>query len=78
MLKNTNIYKETLLIKNIRKIGNQMGKCVYCKGNVDEGSALDVCEKCGVKVWGLKMFKAIQGNMAASRERGDLEQGNVH
>ena len=55
-----------------------MGKCVYCKGSVVEGSALDVCEKCGVRVWGAKMFKAIQGNMAASKERGDLEQGNVH
>lgn len=53
------------------------GKCVYCKSPVSEGAALDVCDKCGVKVWGLKMFKAIQSNMSASRERGDLEQGNV-
>ena len=54
-----------------------MGKCVYCKGSVSEDSALDVCDRCGVKVWGINMFKAIKNNMAASRERGDLEQGNV-
>jgi hypothetical protein len=54
-----------------------MGKCVYCKGAVIEDSALDVCERCGVKVWGPTMFKAIQSNMAASRERGDLNQGSV-
>lgn len=53
------------------------GKCVYCKGDVKADSALDVCERCGIKVWGIKMFKAIQSNMAASRERGDLEQGHV-
>lgn len=52
-------------------------KCVYCKGNVLEDSALDVCERCGVKVWGPKMFNAIKSSMAASRERGDLEQGSV-
>jgi hypothetical protein len=55
-----------------------MGKCVYCRGEVARDSALDVCDTCGVKVWGHKMFKAIQANMGASRERGDLEQGNVH
>ena len=54
-----------------------VGKCVYCKGKVREDSALDVCDICGVKVWGTKMFKAIQSNMSASKERGDLEQGSV-
>ena len=53
-----------------------MGKCVYCKGDVSNG-ALDVCNRCGVKVWGEKMFKAIVSGMEASKERGDLEQGSV-
>jgi len=55
-----------------------MGKCVYCKTPIADERALDVCDSCGVKVWGPNMFKAIKGNMATSRERGDLEQGNVH
>jgi hypothetical protein len=55
-----------------------MGKCVYCKIQIIDSRALDVCDSCGVKVWGPNMFPAILTNMAASRERGDLEQGNVH
>jgi hypothetical protein len=54
------------------------GKCVYCKGQITGNRALDVCDNCGVKVWGPKMFKAILANMEDSRDRGDLEQGNVH
>ena len=54
-----------------------MGKCVYCKGNVSN-KALDVCDSCGVKVWGQKMFKAIVSGMEASQVRGDLEQGSVN
>ncbi len=54
-----------------------MGKCVYCKGEVSN-KALDVCDRCGVKIWGQKMFKAIVSGMEESKDRGDLEQGNVH
>lgn len=53
-----------------------MGKCVYCKGEVSN-NALDVCNKCGVRVWGDKMFNAIVSQMQASQERGDLNQGSV-
>ena len=54
-----------------------MGKCVYCKSEASN-KALDVCDRCGVKIWGMKMFKAIVSGMEESKERGDLEQGNVH
>ena len=54
-----------------------MGKCVYCKGEVNN-KALDVCDQCGAKIWGPKMFKAIVSNMEGAKDRGDLEQGNVY
>ena len=53
-------------------------KCIYCKGLIEDTSVIDFCERCGVRVWGHKMFNAIKENMEESRERGDLEQGHVH
>ena len=52
-------------------------KCIYCKNPVDDKSVIDFCERCGVSVWGPKMFNAIKSGMENSRERGDLEQGNI-
>jgi len=52
-------------------------KCVYCKSEIPENYALSVCEPCGCKVWGQKMYKAIQENMIAAGETGNLEQGSV-
>ncbi len=51
--------------------------CVYCKGSIDDNSVVDVCESCGINVWGRKMFKAIVDNMENARERGNLNQGLV-
>jgi len=53
-------------------------KCIYCKTIVPDDSVIDFCERCGVGVWGPKMFNAIKTGMEDSRDRGDLEQGNVH
>ncbi len=53
-------------------------KCIYCKCEITSNSVVDFCEKCGIKVWGPKMFNAIKASMEDSRERGDLEQGNVY
>ncbi len=52
-----------------------MARCTYCKCQIPEGRALEVCDRCGIKVWGPKMFKAIQGNMEEARIKGDLNQG---
>lgn len=52
-------------------------KCVYCRGEITDDRAIDVCDSCGVGVWGPKMFKAIKGNMDSAREKGDLFQGSV-
>ncbi|MBU0977937.1 MAG: hypothetical protein KKD18_05965 [Nanoarchaeota archaeon] len=55
-----------------------MGKhCIYCKANIDENSVIDVCQGCGISVWGHKMFAAIVENMQDAREAGNLYQGSV-
>lgn len=52
-------------------------KCIYCKDGVEETSVIDFCERCGIGVWGVKMFNAIVASMEKSREAGDLFQGSV-
>ena len=54
-----------------------MKKCVYCRGEIMDDRAVDVCDRCGVGVWGPKMFKAIRDGMDNAREKGDLMQGSV-
>ena len=49
-----------------------MKKCIYCGTEIPDESVIDFCEKCGVGVWGEKMFKTILKNMEDARERGDL------
>lgn len=51
-----------------------MAKCTYCKRQISDGRALEVCDKCGVSIWGPQMFKAIKENMNEAQEKGDLEQ----
>ncbi|MBU3906889.1 MAG: hypothetical protein KKA64_01430 [Nanoarchaeota archaeon] len=48
-------------------------KCIYCGAAVDDNSVIDFCERCGVMVWGQKMFNTIKKNMEDARESGDLE-----
>ncbi len=52
-------------------------KCIYCKNEIPQESVIDFCEKCGVGVWGPKMFKAIVDQMNTAKDRGDLNQGLV-
>ncbi len=52
-------------------------RCVYCKRGMEEDSVVDVCRSCGHKVWGEKMFKAIEDNMRKAKDAGDLYQGSV-
>jgi uncharacterized UBP type Zn finger protein len=47
-------------------------KCIYCKEKIPEDSVIDFCERCGISVWGEKMFRAIVENMEKARENGDL------
>lgn len=52
-------------------------KCIYCHAQIDEQSVVDVCRRCGIGVWGEKMFAAILQNMNDARDAGDLYQGSV-
>ena len=54
-----------------------MKKCVYCKIDLKEDSVIDVCERCGVGVWGEKMLKTIVRSMQDAESRGSLMQGSV-
>ncbi|MGV8151791.1 MAG: hypothetical protein ACP5OG_01815 [Candidatus Nanoarchaeia archaeon] len=53
-------------------------KCIYCKCNISDESVIDFCERCGIGVWGEKMFNAIVNSMNESKSRGDLHQGSVN
>ncbi len=72
----TNIYIPSLP-KSHRKEENMVRYCIYCKTGVDEHSVIDFCERCGIGVWGEKMFKTIVQNMEKARDAGDLNQGSV-
>jgi hypothetical protein len=52
-------------------------RCIYCKDEIDPNSVVDVCRRCGIGVWGEKMFNAIVANMENARNAGDLNQGSV-
>jgi len=47
-------------------------KCIYCREEISDDCVVDFCEKCGVGVWGEKMFKAIIENMEKARDNEDL------
>lgn len=51
---------------------------MYCKCSIEDEGVVDVCEKCGVGVWGKKMFNAIKENMGNAKKKGDLYQGLVN
>jgi len=52
-------------------------KCIYCQQEISHESVIDFCERCGVGVFGKKMFDTIVSNMEDARDRGDLFQGNI-
>ena len=51
-------------------------KCIYCGAEISDESVIDFCEKCGLGVWGEKMFKTIVNNMERAREKDDLCHSN--
>lgn len=49
-----------------------MQKCMYCGCEIADDRPITVCDLCGGKVWGEKMFNAIKQNMSDARDKGDL------
>lgn len=47
-------------------------KCIYCGTEISDNCVIDFCKRCGIGVWGEKMFNTIIQNMEDARERGDL------
>mgnify|MGYP001614304230 FL=1 len=47
-------------------------KCVYCRQDLQDQRAIDVCDKCGVGVWGQRMFSTILKGMNDANAKGDL------
>lgn len=54
-----------------------MKKCIYCGTGVEEESVIDFCSRCGIGVWGEKMFNTIVKNMEEAREKDDLCATNL-
>ncbi len=54
-----------------------VNKCGFCKVEIPDAQAFEVCEKCGHSIWGDKMYKAIVDNMQGAKTKGDLYQGSV-
>ena len=47
-------------------------KCIYCGCEVADSSVIDFCHRCGIGVFGEKMFYAIVKNMEQARDNDDL------
>lgn len=52
-------------------------KCVYCCSEVPLERTMQICDRCGIKVWGEKMFKAILSSTECEKEKGNMELGRV-
>jgi hypothetical protein len=52
-------------------------KCIYCGSEVSDESVIDFCERCGIGVWGERMFKTIVQSMETARENDDLCYTNL-
>lgn len=53
-------------------------RCVYCKSEINDDRSMEICDRCGVGVWGHKMFSAIKQSTDKARDKGDLCRTNMH
>lgn len=47
-------------------------KCIYCGKEVIDERVVDFCDKCGIGIWGEKMFGVIIQSMEEARDKGNL------
>ncbi len=50
-----------------------MKKCVYCHAEVPAERAMQICDKCGVGVWGKKQWEYTKRITDEAQENGNLE-----
>jgi len=50
-----------------------MRRCVYCNSDLVDDRSMEICDRCGEKVWGKKMFDAIKKTTDEERDKGNLE-----
>lgn len=55
-----------------------MTKCVYCKAEILDGRSMEICDACGNRTWGEKMFETIKRNTDEARDRNDLCRTNMN
>lgn len=53
-------------------------KCIYCGKEIDDLSVIDFCRRCGIGVWGEKMFNAILKNMEDAQEKGNINPKGLY
>jgi len=53
-------------------------RCVYCKSEIHDNRSMEICDRCGVNVWGAKMFSAIRQATDEARDNNDLCRTNMN
>lgn len=53
-------------------------RCVYCKTEINDNRSMEICDRCGVQVWGPKMFDAIKKTTDDARDNDDLCRTNMN
>jgi len=53
-------------------------RCVYCRAEIHDNRSMEICDRCGVKVWGSKMFDAIKKTTDDARDNDDLCRTNMN
>ena len=71
-LKRAKVFSEEL-----KKECKMSKKCIYCKKEVSEDRAIDVCDSCAVGVWGHKMFSTIVKKTNDAKDNDDLVSTNT-
>ncbi len=49
-----------------------MTKCVYCNAEISDDRSMEICDRCGMQVWGEKMWAAIKKTTDNARDSGNL------
>lgn len=53
-------------------------RCVYCGADISDGRSMEICDGCGFRTWGRKMFETIKRNTDDARDNGDLCMTNMN